>query len=116
ERAALAVLTGQPHRSAVEQKRAERQCLSGRPVDALTGLDRLAAGIEEALDGAVNVEALRHRGELVAHLPQRLRGDAGAAATEGIDGACGLHSRPAAIQPIGIVGLVALARLLLGVE
>ena len=43
EGAALAVLAGQPHRMAVEQQRAERQRLGGRPVDALAGLDRLGA-------------------------------------------------------------------------
>ena len=59
ERAALGVLAGQPHRMAFEQQRAERQRLGGRPVDALAGLDRLGARIEEALDGAVDVEALR---------------------------------------------------------
>ena len=43
EGAALAVLAGEPHRMAVEQQRAEGERLGGRPVDALAGLDRLAA-------------------------------------------------------------------------
>ena len=43
---------------ALEQQRAEGERLAGRPVDALAGLDRLAAVVEEALDGAVDVEAL----------------------------------------------------------
>src|SRR6202042_1531215 len=80
ERAALGVLTRQAHAMAVEQQRAERECLAGRPVDALAGLDRLAARVEEALDRAVDVEALRHRGDLLADLLQRRERDAGIAA------------------------------------
>ena len=101
---------------AFQQQRAERQRLGGRPVDALPGLDRLAARIEEALDGAVDVEALRHRGELLAHVLQRLDRDAGVAAARIVDRAGDLHAGPAAVEPVGVVGLVALARLLLGVE
>ena len=101
---------------AFEQQRAERQRLGGRPVDAFAGLDRLAARIEEALDGAVDVEALRHRGELPADLLQRLDRDAGVAAARIVDRAGGLHAGPAAVEPVGLVGLVALARLQLGVE
>ena len=80
EGAALAVLAGQPHRMAFEQQRAEGERLGGRPVDALAGLDRLGARVEEALDGAVDVEALRHRGDLLADLLERLDRDAGVAA------------------------------------
>ena len=80
EGAALAVLAGEPHRMAIEQQRAERERLAGRPVDALAGLDRLAAIIEEALDRAVDVEILRRRGDLAADLLQRLERDAGIAA------------------------------------
>ena len=57
EGAALAVLAGEPHRIAVEEERAERERLRGRPVDAGAGLDRLAAVVEEALDGAVDVKS-----------------------------------------------------------
>jgi hypothetical protein len=48
ERAALGILAGQAHRMAFLQQRAERQRLAGRPVDALAGLDRLGAVVEEA--------------------------------------------------------------------
>ena len=38
------------------EQRAEGQRFARRPVDALAGLDRLAAVVEEALDGLVDVE------------------------------------------------------------
>ena len=101
---------------AVEQQRAERQRFGGRPVDALAGLDRLAAGIEEALDGAVDVEALRHRGDLLADLLQRL--ERRRRCRRGADRpvARGLEPGPAAVEPVGLVRLVALARLELDIE
>src|SRR6266852_3443962 len=80
EGAALGVLAGEPHRTAVEQDRAEGKRLRGRPIDALAGLDRLGPRVEETLDGAVDVEALGHRGDLLADLLQRLDRDAGLAA------------------------------------
>ena len=45
---------------ALLEQRAEGERLGGRPVDALAGLDRLGAVVEEALDRPVDVEALRH--------------------------------------------------------
>ncbi len=50
------ILAREAHAVAFEQQRAERQRFAGRPVDAFAGLDRLAAVVEEALDGAVDVE------------------------------------------------------------
>src|ERR1700720_2223400 len=55
---------GSPSRSnamPVEQQRAEGERFSGCPVDVLALLDRLAAVVEEALNGAVDVEVLRDR-------------------------------------------------------
>ena len=69
----------------VEQERAERQRFAGRPVDALAGLDRLAAIVEKALDRLVRVEAVRHRGDLLADLLERLDRDAGVAAAWIVD-------------------------------
>ena len=60
EGAALGILAGQADRVAFLEQRAEGERLGGRPVDALAGLDRLGAVVEEALDGAVDVEAFRH--------------------------------------------------------
>ena len=51
---------------AVGEERAEGECLAGRPVDAVAGFDRLATGVEEPLDGAVDMEVRRRRGDLDA--------------------------------------------------
>ena len=59
ERAALGVLAGQADRVAVEQDRAEGQRLGRRPVDALAGVDHLAARFQEADDRLVGLEAGR---------------------------------------------------------
>ena len=64
EGAALAVLAGQAHRVALD--RAAMPKASASPVAQSMpspGLDRLAAVVEEALDGAVDVEAVGHRGD-----------------------------------------------------
>ena len=76
--AALAVLAGEAHRMAFVDERAEGQRLGRRPVDALAGLDHLAAAVEEAPDRLVNVEPFRHVGEALADLLQPGEVDAGA--------------------------------------
>ena len=103
EGAALAVLAGEPHRTSLEQERAEGERLAGRPVDALAALDRLAAVVEEALDRPVDVEAFRHRRDLAADLRQRLDRDAGIAAARIVGIARRLHAGPAAVEPVGLV-------------
>ncbi len=77
----------------------------------------LLAGLEEALDRAVDVEAVRHLGDLAADFLQRLERHAGRC--RGADHrhvAGDLHARPAAVEPVGLVRLVALAGLVLGIE
>src|SRR5882724_2617265 len=100
---------------AVEQQRGGRERLAGRPVDALAGLDRLAAGIEEALDRAVHVEALRHRGDLLADLLERLDRDAGMPAARIVDIIGKPELRPLAVEPVRLVRPVAGAGLVFGV-
>src|SRR2546423_14150424 len=116
EGAALAVLPGQRHRVAIDQQRAEAERLRRRPVDAFAGLDRLGAGVEEALHGAMHVEILWHRGDLLADLTQRIERDAGVAAARVVMVARRLDLGPAAVEPVGAIGAVALARFELGVE
>ena len=99
-------------------QRGEGESLGGRPIDALAGFDRLAAIVEEALDRLVDVEAFRNRAQLFAIFAQLLHVDAGLAAPGFFlprrwDG---LEARPAAVEPVGLVGLVGLARLIFGVE
>src|SRR5690606_12618168 len=86
------------------------------PVDAGAVLDRLAAVVEEALDGAMRLEALRHLGQLLADLLQRLDRNGGLAATQLVLVVGGAQPRPGAVQPVGLVRLVALAGLELLLE
>ena len=116
EGAALGILSGQPHRMAVQQQRAEGQRLAGRPVDAFAGLDRLAPVFEEARDGAMDLEIVRHAGDLLADLLQLGDIDAGDAAARIVAFGAGLHAGPAAVEPVGLVRLVALAGFQLGFE
>ena len=84
EGAALAVLAGQAHRVAFVDQRAESQRFGHGPVDALAGLDHLAAIVEQPADGLVHVEPLRDRGEAKADLLQ----------PDGVDAGAGRAGRP----------------------
>ena len=116
EGAALRILAGQADRMAFLEQRAEGERFRGGPVDALAGLDRLGAMIEEALDRLVDVEALRHGRDLLADLAQLADVDAGIAAARILDSAGDLEPRPAAVEPVGLVRLVAQRRLEFGIE
>ena len=63
EGAALGILAREADAVALLEQRAEGQRLGGRPVDVDARLDRLPARVEDALDGAVGVEARRHLGQ-----------------------------------------------------
>ena len=114
EGAALAVLAGQAHREALVEQRAEGQVLGHRPVDAGAGLHHLAAALQQALHGLVGVEVLRDGGDAAADLLQRLDRHAGVAAPRLVVGEADVG--PAAVEPVGLVGLVAFGGGELGVE
>src|SRR6516165_3809826 len=116
ESAALGVLAGEPHRMAFEQQRAERERLGGCPIDARARFDRLAAVVQETLEGPVQVETLRYRGDLRSDFFERRERSAGMAAARVVGVASRLDIGPAAVEPIGAVRLVALARFELGIE
>src|SRR5581483_6652907 len=80
EGAALRVLAGKSDVMAFLQQRTERQRLAGRPIDAGARVDRLGAVFEEALNRAMDAEAVRHLGDLAADLLQLRSVDAGDAA------------------------------------
>src|ERR1700730_19220240 len=61
--AALGVLAGKPHRIALVDKRRESKRLAHCPVDALACLDHLAPIVEEAPNGAMDVESVGNRSE-----------------------------------------------------
>src|SRR4029450_3504988 len=94
EGATFAVLSGQADAMAFGDQRTEGERLRGRPVDALAGLDRLGAVVEEALDGAVKVEDGRHHGDLGADLLERRHRDPGGPAPRDVARLGGLQSRP----------------------
>ena len=116
EGAALDVLAREADAVALLEKRAEGERLGGRPVDADAGLDRLPPRVEEALDGAVDVEVRRHLGEADADLLQLPDRDAGDAASRRVAGLGGLEAGPDAVEPVGLVGAVGRARLELDLE
>src|SRR4051812_46634239 len=116
KRAALRILTRQANPVTVEQQRAEGERLTGRPVNPFAALDCLAAIVEEALNRAVYVEALRHRGELAADLLQRRDRHAGVAAARIVDVVGELELLPLPVEPVGLVGLVASPAFVLSVE
>src|SRR3954452_9613537 len=108
EGSALGILTGQPHRMPFDHQRAECQRLGRRSVDALAGLDRLTAVLQEALNGAVRVEALRYARDLEPDLLEHFERRAGMAAARIFRLARRLDDGPAAVEPVGAVGLVTL--------
>src|SRR5215207_1099787 len=107
KRAALAVLSRQPDMMAFLHQRTERQRLAGRPVDADAIVDRFRTIFQETLDGAVNPETIRHLGDLTPDILEDVDVDAGDAAAGIFFLVGGLEARPLAVEPIGLVGLVA---------
>src|SRR5215470_6915470 len=99
-----------------EQQGTERERLGRCPIDAFAGLDRLAAVVDETLQGPVQVETLRYRRDLRPDLFERRERDAGMAAARVIGIARRFDVGPAAVEPVGAVCLVALARFERGIE
>src|SRR6266849_1332357 len=64
----------------------------------------------------MSMEPLRDRGDVPADVLEHAQGRAGLAAARIVGIARRLHAGPAAVEPIRAVGLVALARLQLGIE
>src|SRR6202011_4323512 len=103
--AALGVLAGKPHRIALVDKRRESKRLAHCPVDALACLDHLAPIVEEAPNGAMDVESVGNRSEATTDFGEPRAVDAGAATAIVLDsGLRRLKTGPAAVEPIGFVG------------
>src|SRR6476659_4189180 len=107
ERTALTVLAGKPHRMAFLEQGTKGKRLSGCPIDSLPTLNRLGAIIEETLNRLVNGIALRNDSDFLADLAQHGGVDAGIATARIVSVAGGFHARPASVEPIGLVRLVA---------
>src|SRR5450631_2658228 len=114
--AALGILSRQPDVMAFLQQGAERQPLTGRPVDADAAVDRLGPGFQEPLYGAVNPKTVGHLGDLAADIPEYRDIDAGDAAAGVFLSIRRFEPGPFAVEPVGLVGLVARAGLEFGVE
>ena len=112
ERAALAVLAGQANAAALQQQRAERQRLAGRPVDAAALLQHRLLGFELAGDARMHLEAGRHARQRRADLLQRRRGDGGGFLLTLEFGLRRMEAGPVALQPVRLVRLVGLRRLI----
>ncbi len=108
EGAALGVLAREPDAEALDEQGAVSERLGGRPVDALTVLDHLAAIGHDAGDGLMRREALGDGGELAADLLEKLKVDAGHAAAGAFLGMA--DARPFAVEPVGAVGAIGIAR------
>ena len=113
EGAAHAVLAAQADREALVQQAAEGQVFGGGPVDALAGVDGLAAVLDHPLDGLVDVEAF---GTAVICRPMSRSRWAGTAVSPRRSSPSARCLRPLAVQPVGLVGLIDLAGVELGVE
>ena len=85
------------------QERTERECLTRRPIDPFAGLDRLGTLFQKTLHRPVN-GSLRNGRDLLADVAQR-DVDTGIAAARIVNLTRRLQARPAAIEPVGFVGL-----------
>ena len=107
EGSSLHVLARQAHWKSIQQQGAERQMFRHCPIKPLAFLDHLAALIEHALHGLVDLEGLWHAGELQADFPQLCHRHTGFSPARILVILSRLETGPASVQPIGLVGLVA---------
>ncbi len=105
---ALAVLAGEAHRIALVEQAAKSERFARRPIDALAGFDRVFARIEKALDRLMQMEALGHGAKLGAEFAQFPDRDTRRTTARLIDLIGRPQRRPAAVEPIGLIGLVGL--------
>ena len=114
ERAAARVLARKADREAFFQQRGERHVLGHAPVEVLARLGHLAARVDRARHGLVDVEAVGDRGDLLPDLLQLGHRNAGLAAAFLVLGQA--KARPLAIEPVSSARLERLGLLELGVE
>ena len=92
----------------VEHQRAECERLAGRPVDPLAGVDRRLLGFELARDLRVEVEVLGRAAQRRADLAQLGVGHRGRIVLELAVGGGLPDAGPRTLEPVRLVGLVAL--------
>ena len=81
--------------------------LGGGPVQPLAGLNGLGAVADHPFQGFVNIDSVRNRGDLLTQRLQAVQIHGGVAAALVALGQA--QSRPAAVQPVRLVGAVVLA-------
>ncbi len=118
ERAALEVLAAESRTGKPSSSRAPKASASAVAQSTPSPLvDRVAAVVEEAKDGLVDLEALRRGGDALADLLQPVDVVAGVAAAVVLDHVLRrLEAGPAAVEPVGLVGRIGLAGLVFGLE
>ena len=105
ERAAFDVLARQADGIAFGRQGAKRQMLGHAPIKALAGVDHLAALIEQADNRLVGAEIRRDGRDRFADALEAVDVDASYATAGFVVGQ--RQARPAAIEPVGLVGTVA---------
>src|ERR1700730_6191344 len=105
----LAVLAGQTDRVAFVHERRKGERLGHGPINAFSGLNRLAAVVEQTPYCAVETKSLRNGCEVQANFDKACAIDACAAAPVFLDTRCrGSQPGPATVEPVGFVGFVGL--------
>ena len=110
EGAATAILAAETNEAAFRQDRAEGERLGGGPIDPLARIEHRLSRIDEAVELGIQIEAVRDGDERPADRVERLAGDGGLAAAL-FQRRRGGDLRPFPLQPVGLVGLVALGGL-----
>ncbi len=105
EGAARRVLARQADLVALGQQRAERQRFGGGPVKALAALEHRGLAVQDAAHRLVDREAVGGGRQPAAHVLERVGCDGGLAADVVVLLAA-VEVRPAAVEPVGLVGLV----------
>ena len=105
EGAAAGILATQTHAITFQQQGSESQGLGGGPVEALASLEHLLLLIKHSTQLAVDGQPFRNRGQDLSHVPKRIKLHRGLAPAR--VAMRGLEARPLAVQPVGLVRLVA---------
>src|SRR5215208_1880537 len=101
----------------LEQERAERERLRGGPINALARFEHALAIVQEPLDRAMHVKSSRNFDQAPSEVLQGFGWKARLSATRVVHVLVrSLDAGPAAVEPVGLVGLVALGGLELAVE
>ena len=114
ERAAFDILSGQPDGKFFAKQGAEGERFRHCPVDALAGLHRFAAPVEQSLHRLVRGKVVRDGRDAPTDFAQDFWSNARIAATRLVIFCT--KTRPPTIKPVGLIGLVTIRHCQFGVE